>query len=53
MFLCTILLYTEELKELLVVKFPESSVREKQLAEQAWIHFVDFLDKCDGELNLL
>ena len=44
------MLSTEELKELLVVKFPDT-VRDKQLAEQAWIHFVDFLDKCDGKLN--
>ena len=35
---------------MLVVKYPES-VPNKQSAEQAWIHFVDFLDMYEGILN--
>lgn len=35
---------------MLVVKYPES-VTNKQSAEQAWIHFVDFLDMCEGILK--
>ena len=39
--------FTEELKGMFVVHFSSTPNEEEQ---QAYVHFIDFLDACEGEL---
>ena len=43
-----ILAAVEEFKDLLVVNFSDRGSSFYHLEQQAWVHFIDFLDECDG-----
>ncbi len=40
---------TDDLKELFKVSFSEEGCIAREKEEQAWIHFGDFLDECEGK----
>ena len=40
--------FTENLKDLFTVRYSEEGCNRRQVEEQTWIHFCDFLDDCEG-----
>ena len=36
------------MKELIVIEYSEKGSSRRGSEEQAWVHFVDFLDECEG-----
>ena len=43
--------YSDDLKTLVNVEFSDEGSNMRKKEEQAWVHFVDFLDECDGKKN--
>lgn len=40
---------TEDLKDLFAVRYSEEGSNKRPAELQAWVHFCDFLDACQGE----
>lgn len=40
--------FLDEVKHLFTVQFSEVGTNARQLEEQTWIHFTDFIDECQG-----
>ena len=40
--------YSEVFKDLVVVKYSEQGSSFYPFEQQAWVHFIDFLDECAG-----
>ena len=45
------LLNVDGLKGLLQVQFSDVGSNKRQIEEQAWIYFCDFLDECEGKMD--
>lgn len=41
--------FSDDLKELFTILYSEEGSRERPGEEQAWMHFSDFLDECEGK----
>lgn len=41
--------FLDDVKDLFKVLYSEDGSSERPLQEQAWIHFCDFLDECEGK----
>lgn len=42
----------ESLRDLVTVQYSEKGTHSYELEQQAWIHFIDFLDDCAGGLYI-
>ena len=43
----------EKLKSLFTVKYSEEGHNRREAELQAWVHFCDFLDECEGNVLIL
>lgn len=41
--------YSEMLKNMFITEYSDVGSNHRTLEEQAWIHFMDFLDECEGK----
>ena len=49
--LIIILHKSDGLKDILLVQFADKGSNERRSQEQAYMHFLDFLDECSGIIN--
>lgn len=46
-------LVVDQVKQLFLVKFSDAGSNFRKEEEQTWIHFIDFLDECEGKYKWL